>query len=94
MKAYTITPIDPLVLGDGRPFGTEPGAQAAGGLFLPPPSTLAGALRTTMGRQSGRIPAASDWEGWAKQPVHGPLLVEGGRVLLDAPSDMVLLSEQ
>ena len=46
-----ITPRDPLLFRDGRPFG-QPGVAQTGGLKWPRPSTLAGMVRTFVGFSS------------------------------------------
>lgn len=89
MNHYTIRPLDPLVLGDGRPFSADPGALAAGGLLLPMPSTLAGAVRTAIGRAQTN----PNWAALREQPVHGPLFAVDGAVLAPMPADAVLMSE-
>lgn len=70
MSWYVIEPRDPLMVRDGRPFGSE-GADAHS-LDFPPPSVIAGALRTRVWHAKG---------GWeveaAKQlAVRGPILAE------------------
>lgn len=88
MNHYTIRPLDPLVLGDGRPFSADPGALAAGGLLLPMPSTLAGAARSAIGRAQSN----PDWAALQKVPVHGPLLCVNGAIQAPMPADAVLMS--
>ncbi len=51
MKTYLIEPKAPLVIRSGRPFDEQAGADAA---RFPPPSTLAGALRTAHADSSGK----------------------------------------
>lgn len=94
MKSYRISPLEPLVFGDGRPFSTEPGALSAGGLDLPMPSTLVGALRSALGRESGA--SAQDFDFWLHTmnlAARGPLLATNGGVLIPAPGDMVVLRD-
>jgi len=88
MSPIEIRPLEPLVFGDGRPFGDEAGAQVAGGLLMPTPSALAGAVRTTIGRQSPSV----DWNELKSVPVHGPVR-KAGTVLVPAPSDMAVLQD-
>lgn len=90
MNHYTIRPLDPLVFGDGRPFSSDPGALAAGGLLLPMPSTLAGAVRTAIGRGQ----ASPDWSALRDRAVHGPLFAVDGTVYAPAPADAFLMSER
>ncbi len=69
MHTYLIEPKAPLVVRSGRPFDDQSGADAA---RFPPPSTLAGALRTAH--------AASDNKPFGPElasiPVAGPLPVK------------------
>lgn len=51
MKTYLIEPKAPLVVRSGRPFDDQSGADAA---RFPPPSTLAGALRTAHAESEGK----------------------------------------
>ncbi len=48
MKTYLAEALDPLIFRDGRPFAAEPGAMARS-QALPPPSAIAGAVRTRAG---------------------------------------------
>lgn len=51
MTTYVLEPLAPLVVRSGRPFDGQAGADAA---RFPPPSTLAGALRTALAESSGQ----------------------------------------
>jgi CRISPR-associated protein Cmr3 len=51
MKTYLIEPKAPLVIRSGRPFDGQAGADDA---RFPPPSTLAGALRTAHAETTGK----------------------------------------
>ena len=51
MKTYLIEPKAPLVVRSGRPFDDQAGADAA---KFPPPSTLAGTLRTAHAESCGK----------------------------------------
>lgn len=73
MKTYLITPRDPLIFRDGRPFG--PGERANSHLAMPP-SVLAGMVRTVSGTQDGRFDATQDVQKLLKFQVRGPVLVE------------------
>lgn len=79
MPTWTLQPRDPLIARDGRPFTAEPGARARS-LAVPPPSLLAGAWRSRVGRgPDGAFDSSG--ENLARllaQPVTGPLLVELG----------------
>ena len=87
MRSYSFLPLDPLVIGDGRPFAQEAGAGKAGGRLIPSPSTLAGAVRASIGRS--RPSDRRDWADIERIPVHGPLLEWNGELWIPAPHDMV-----
>ncbi|MES2641321.1 MAG: type III-B CRISPR module-associated Cmr3 family protein [Myxococcota bacterium] len=92
MQIWTIEPRDTLVVRDGRPFGA--GATALRSLDFPLPSTVAGCLRTRIGRDAlGRFNLTP--EAARQIPVVGPWLAElsDKGALLDwwfpAPRDVV-----
>jgi CRISPR-associated protein Cmr3 len=91
MSTYELTPIDPLVIGDGRPFGSEPGSQSAGGLDLPTPATVAGALRSEHARQHGK---PDDWSKVLDLRCKGPVLMSEGQAIFPAPGDFVLAEDE
>ncbi len=74
MNPFLIDPLDPLVFGTGKPFSAIPGARLDS-TPVPPPSTLAGLVRSTAGRDdkgrfdTRRIPALLQGQ------VVGPFLV-------------------
>ena len=87
----TLTPLVPLIVRSGRPFDDQAGADAA---RLPPPSTVAGCLRTAWARTRGldfaappaELSAALEALDLLALRVTGPLLVrpraQGGLDLL------------
>jgi CRISPR-associated protein Cmr3 len=82
-KTYLIEPTAPLVIRSGRPFVGQAGADEA---RFPPPSTLAGALRTAHAETTDK----SFGPGLAKISVTGPLPVKLGEkpsLLVPKPSD-------
>ncbi len=94
MSWHVIEPRDPLMVRDGRPFGSE-GADAYA-LDFPPPSVTAGTLRTRIWHAKG---------GWnadeAKRlPVRGPILAEfsaekeAWQPFLHAPRDCVFFDAE
>lgn len=89
-----IEPRDPLVVRDGRPFTSSPGARARS-LPFPLPQTLAGAIRTRIGLARGlSFPEAA---AQVRQiGIQGPLLAEwrgeNWRLMAPAPADAVLLA--
>ncbi len=67
-SVVSLEPLAPLIVRSGRPFDDQTGADPA---RFPPPSTLAGCLRTASARAEGR--EFSDELG--KLTVHAPLLM-------------------
>lgn len=97
MSTWIIEPRDPLIVGDGRPFGPNPGARATS-LSFPFPSTLVGALRSRAGSdEHGHFTA--DPKTVLKYEMRGPLLVElddVGKIkecYLPAPADALIYSD-
>lgn len=64
----TLEPLAPIIVRSGRPFDFQAGADAA---RFPPPSTLAGCLRTAWARETG----AAFGPQLAERAVAGPLLM-------------------
>jgi CRISPR-associated protein Cmr3 len=91
-RFVTLTPLAPVIVRSGRPFDGWTGVDPA---RFPPPSTLAGCLRTAWARAEGvEFPLATDQEAaaaladrFAAQAVAGPLLLRGSTVLLPKPAD-------
>lgn len=94
MTWHVIEPRDPLMVRDGRPFGLD--TDGVRSLDFPPPSVIAGALRTRIWHQRG---------GWTSKEakavtVRGPILAELGdsegshEALFAAPRDCVLFDDQ
>lgn len=97
MTAYFAHALDPLLFGTGRPFSAVPGSRAES-LPLPPPSTLAGMVRSATGRDdTGRFDVERIPELLA-YGVRGPVLATlGGDMSLaglafPAPADAVRLA--
>ena len=86
MHTYLIEPKAPLVVRSGRPFDDQSGADAA---RFPPPSTLAGALRTAHAESCGK-PLTLELASIA---VAGPLPIKldihgvPGMLLVPKPAD-------
>ena len=75
-----LDPLAPLVVRSGRPFDSQAGPDPA---RFPPPSTVAGCLRTAWARQEGQ-----DFGLHLRElPVSGPLLLDGNQVLVPKPAD-------
>lgn len=83
MQTYLIEPKAPLVIRSGRPFDGQAGADDA---RFPPPSTLAGALRTAHAETTGKALGTD----LANIAVAGPLPVRLGdkpELLVPKPAD-------
>jgi len=82
----TLAPLAPIIVRSGRPFDAQTGADTA---RFPPPSTLAGCLRTAWARASD----AEFGPDLAERAVAGPLLVRVGaggqkqQLLVPKPAD-------
>ena len=77
----SLEPLSPIVVRSGRPLEGRSDADPA---RFPPPSTVAGCLRTAWARAADR-PFGPDL---ARIPVAGPLLLDGNdRVLAPKPAD-------
>ena len=77
-RRVSLTPLAPLVVRSGRPYDSQ-----ADPARLPPPSTLAGRLRTAWADAQGR-PYGPDLLDLA---VTGPLLARGDTLLVPKPAD-------
>jgi CRISPR-associated protein Cmr3 len=84
---------DPLLFGDGRPFGDEPGALRARSRPLPTPGALAGFLRSGIGEALGWDWSADGPARAREVAVAGPLLEWRGTVLFPAPVDARIVGE-
>lgn len=92
MHTYLIEPLAPLIVRSGRPFDDQAGADSA---RFPPPSTLAGALRTAHAESAGKAftPAL------AEIAVAGPLPVKLGEngkavsLLVPKPADALYFKD-
>ena len=88
----TLEPLSPVIVRSGRPMNAQADADAA---RFPPPSTVAGCLRTALARAAGRSFAAdaaaerrADVHELARLPVAGPLMLDPAhRVLAPKPAD-------
>jgi CRISPR-associated protein Cmr3 len=101
-----IYPRDPLLVRDGRPFSSDPGARART-LPFPLPSVLAGAVRTLAGSDSGggfkypaqiagnQITGPQELLDLLKTELLGPVLYHDKvGLLFPAPADALLLGNQ
>ena len=82
-RRLSLTPLAPLVIRSGRPFDSQPDPAR-----LPPPSTVAGCLRTAYADATGRAYGPD----LAELAVTGPLLARGDTLLLPKPADALYLN--
>ncbi|NOX55804.1 MAG: CRISPR-associated protein Cmr3, partial [Planctomycetes bacterium] len=90
MTCYlAITPRDPIIARDGRPFGRGQGVRMRS-LDWPLPSVLAGSLRTLLGKQTPSGFCPETVEKLKSLAIAGPLPVVNGRLYLPIPADLVV----
>lgn len=89
----TLTPRDPLVARDGRPFGVGQGNRMRS-LNWPYPSVLAGALRTLLGKMTGGDFTAALIEALKRLEVGGPFLQAADELYFPAPADLVVWEDE
>lgn len=85
----TITPRDPLVARDGRPFGAG-ASERMRSLDWPYPSVLAGSLRTLVGKLAGGEFDRDTVEKLKELAVAGPLPVVDSELYLPVPADVAV----
>lgn len=84
-----LTPHDPLIARDGRPFGAGQGNRMRG-LPWPLPSVVAGSFRTALVKSSGGLDFSGDIPQRLMQiAVAGAFPVHGGELYLPTPNDAV-----
>lgn len=88
----TISPHDPIIARDGRPFGIGQGHRMRS-LDWPYPSVLAGSLRTMLGMMRGDEFNSSIVEDLKKVALAGPLPVKDGWLYLPVPKDILVREE-
>jgi len=91
-RILDIHALSPLLWRDGRPFAGAEGSETnARSLPMPLPSTVAGFVRTQIGRKQD-----ANWNDYAFLqnlhgiPIYSPLLARGGEIVLPAPRDAVV----
>lgn len=94
MFNYKISPQQPLLFRDGKPFGRD--TNIADTLPFPLPSTLAGAMRTAWADQAGKdYSNKEDIEAIKRKSVCGPLLTytknQKTQLLFPTPADSTCL---
>ena len=89
----TITPHDPIIARDGRPFGIGQGVRMKS-LNWPYPSVLAGSLRTMLGKLTGAdFKQNVTIKALKMISVAGPLPLLDGQIFLTAPKDILVREE-
>lgn len=89
----TITPHDPIIARDGRPFGIGQGIRMKS-LSWPYPSVLAGSLRTLLGKLTGdNFRQERTTEALKKINVAGPFPLLNERIFLPTPKDILIRGE-
>lgn len=90
----TLTPRDPLIARDGRPFGAGQGHRMRS-LNWPHPSVLAGALRTLLGKMNGGDFSSENLLSALKRlRVAGPLLQANQELYFPAPADLIVWEDE
>jgi len=85
----TVTPRDPLVARDGRPFGAGQGTRMRS-LSWPYPSVLAGSLRTLVGKRDGGHFDETLVEELKQLAVAGPLPLMNDTLYFPPPLDIIV----
>ena len=89
MTYLKVTPHDPIVARDGRPFGAGSGSRMKG-LGWPTPSVMAGSLRTMLGKEEPDGFINSVVTKLKSMEVAGPLPLWNGDLFFPAPKDFAL----
>lgn len=98
MKAIIITPRDPLLFRDGRPFSSDPGSRAKSQGF-PMPSTIIGSIRTRGGTDNHGTWQKDLHNAVLNYAMQGPLLLASPQtpklehICVVAPLDAVMLDQ-
>lgn len=90
---YHLEPRDPIVLGDGRSIGVN---TMTSSIDVPFPSTLAGLVRTTLGRRADGRFDASKIEALKAQSLVGPLLTRldpSPELFVPSPADAIFFED-
>ena len=91
MTFYQIEARDPLVFRDGRP---NDGRSESRTLAFPLPSTLAGAVRTALGRKGGRFDRSRIPSLLRDVVVRGPALCSETDIYFPAAADSLILADE
>ena len=82
----TLTPRDPVVARDGRPFGIRQGNRMRSLSWLYP-SVLAGSLRTMLGKEAGGVFDPVMVDGLKQISIAGPMPLIGNELFCPRPLD-------
>jgi CRISPR-associated protein Cmr3 len=98
MYTITIQPRDMLIARDGRPFGTD-GSNRMYSLDWFYPSTLAGSLRTLLGKRLAKgstnpFMAKEMLDRLKRVKIFGPFLIIEGELYFPSPKDLVLFEKE
>jgi CRISPR-associated protein Cmr3 len=85
MSTFSISPRDPLIARDGKPFSSDPGARATS-LPFPLPSTVVGAIRSLVVSNDGVFPETTA-DGAFNYPVR--LKLEGQSPEITSPQQLL-----
>lgn len=88
-----LTPRDPLIARDGRPFGFEQGNRMRSGDWLLP-SVVAGSLRTLLGKSAGGSFDQAMVDALKATAVSGPFPMLDEKMFLPVPADTVFKDDQ
>ncbi len=90
MSVYlTLTPRDPIIARDSRPFGAGQGLRMKS-LDWPYPSVLAGSLRTLLGKTKGGIFAEDLIRELRQIDIAGPLPFLNDELYFPVPNDLIV----
>lgn len=87
-KWIEITPLQPLLVRDGRSFRMTPGVRARS-MNSVPPSVISGTLRT----MALKLKAKEERDQWDKLPIRGPLYYFRKQVFVPMPEDIVFYED-
>lgn len=94
MKQYlTLTPRDPIIARDGRPFGVGQGHRMRS-LDWPYPSVLSGSLRTLLGKMAGGSFTPEIVNRLKEIEIAGPFPLANNQVYFPAPKDLVIWEDE
>ncbi len=93
LASFELTPRDPIIARDSRPFGAGQGNRMRS-LDWPLPSVIAGSLRTAIGKAAQKEFSLAVARDLLEVSVHGVFPLVDDRLYLPAPADCVLNEHQ